>query len=163
MIEGSVDTRPSMDHMSTESFWPWYLQSGRKDGASVSRPRRLLNVLLTCGVLVGWYLWTERTNSFVTTTMKRVAVAHPLCAMGVVLAMLLMDFRGVALDFMAYRVYAVEHIQLRRHIFSSKRKLHVEYERIFGKDRYHRLPEIVAAISVATLSISGIALVFSSR
>jgi len=152
-----------MDQSDVVAFWPWYLQSARKDGAPVHPARRALSVLLTFGILVAWYFWTSRKDPFITNVMRQAAAEHPLCAMGVVLAFVLMAFRSTALDFLAYRVFATEHIQLRRYIFSSERRLHIEYERIFGKDAYHKLPGLLGAGSMAVFIISGLALVFSSR
>jgi hypothetical protein len=153
-----------MNQSDLATFWPWYLHSARKDGQPVHPARRLLNILITCGILVAWYAWTSHADPFVAITMRRVAIAHPVFATGIVLASVLMAFRGIALDFMAYRIYVAANVQVRRHIFSSERKLHLEYKRIFGKeDTYHRVPEVLGALSIAIFIISSFAMVFSSR
>jgi hypothetical protein len=102
-----------------------------------------------------------KARPFVPNTFRRLAVEHPLCAGGLVLAFILMNFRATTLDYMAYSVYRVEHVQLRRSIFSSERRLLREYEQLFGRDALYKMPELVGASSVLVMIISGFALVFS--
>jgi hypothetical protein len=144
-----------------EQFRSWYLRSARSDGASVSSSRRVLNILVSCVVLLAWYVWMAKAHPFVPNTFRKLAVEHPLCAGGLVLAFILMNFRATTLDYMAYSVYRVANVQLRRSIFSSERKLRQKYEELFGRDSFYKMPEFVGASSVLVMIVSGFALVFS--
>ena len=154
-----MDRKPHRTGGQRASFWSWYLLSAKSDGRPVSGLRRVLTLAIGWGVIVYWYLWMA--HPLVRTLFPKVVGEHPLCASGIVLAFVLMYFRGVILDYMSYNIYQVSRVQPRRGILNSGGKLQSEYEQMYGKDFLCRAPELVAAASVSMIAISGFALVFS--
>jgi hypothetical protein len=95
--------------------------------------------------------------------IRELFVAHPVCGIGMAVAFLTINFRGVALDYLAYRIYDREHGRVSRGVFTTGRKVLVEYERVSGTDKYYRFPELCGVLSVLMFAVSGFALVFAGK
>ena len=147
------------------TFWSWYCHSARTDGAPVSAPRRVLGFSFGIALLVGWYLWMNRTQPKVTDATMRMARLHPFCFLGMVLAFVLMSLSSTALEYLAYSVYRAQGIHFKWVLFFGigENKLRRKYEETFGKDKFLRAPTLIGGLSVLVFSVSGFALVFTSR
>jgi hypothetical protein len=154
-----------MSEANRMTFWSWYRRSARTDGALVSAPRRALGAALAIALLIGWYLWTSRTEPSATNVILRQARTHPFCFLGIVLAFALMGLRGVALKYLAYSVYLAQGVRLRWVLFFGvgEGELRRRYEETFGKDKFFRAPAFCQGLSLLIFAVSGLALVFTSR
>ncbi len=152
-----------MSDTTREAFWQWYVRSARRDGASVRVLRRIVNLLIVLSVLVAWWFWMMHSTPRMKVVVLGLAVQHPVCLSGIIAALLVMGFRTIALDYMAYSIYAVEGVPVRHGLFGNERGVRRNYELTFGRDVYYSAPEVCGALSVLLLAISGFALVFSSR
>ena len=147
------------------SFWSWYRHSGRTDGALVGAPRRAVGFSIAIALLICWFVWPSRTQPKIIGTISILARSHPFCFSGVVLAIVLMSFRGIALEYLAYSVYQAQGVHLKWVLFSAfgEGELLRRYEETFAKDKYFRVPAFCFGLSLSALASSGLALVFTSR
>ncbi len=152
-----------MSQSTREEFWSWYVRSARSDGASVSPFRRTLDIVIRLGLLVGWYVWMARSDQRIGRLLANLAVSHPLYIGGVVLAMVAMGFRGTSLDYMAYSIFAVEHVKFPRGIFGNETNVRAKYEQIFGRDSFRRVPELWGGLSLLLFFVSALSMVLSQR
>ncbi len=150
-----------------EGIWAWYLRSARRDGASVSYPRRSVGILTAVVVFAAvsaiWYVQVSKIQPNLSKVPGRLALEHPICAIGLVLAFVIMGSRSTFLDYLAFSIYAQEHVTVAKGMFGNENELLRRYEATFGKDLPYRLPDVSGGISVLLFAISGFALVFSSR
>ena len=79
------------------------------------------------------------------------------------LAFLTMGFRGVTLDYLAYRIYNREHVRVSRSVFTTGQKVLVEYKRVFGTDKYYRSPELCGVLSMLLFAAAAFAMVLLHR
>jgi len=74
-----------------------------------------------------------------------------------------MGGRNIALDYLAYRVYAQANLKVSRGVFTTGNKVVREYQRIFGTDKYSKAPEFISFLALLLFGMSGFALVFLSK
>ena len=154
-----------MSPLDRQTFWSWYRHGARTDGTLVSAPKRAFRVLIGIAVLIGWWLWTSRTQPKLTETTWRVVRTDPWFALGIVIAFALMSFRGIALEYLAYSVYHAQGIHLKWVLFFGigERELRRRYEESFGKDEFLRAPNVCGFLSMVLFAVSGLVMVFTSR
>jgi hypothetical protein len=138
------------------TFWSWYRHSGRTDGALVGAPRRAFGFSIGIALLICWFVWTSRTQPKVNGTISILARSHPFCFSGIVLAFVLMSFRGIALEYLAYSVYQAQGVHLKWTLFFGigESELRRRYEETFAKDKYLRAPACCFGLALAVLALA---------
>jgi len=145
-------------------FWPWFLKSARPDGVASHSWRRALSAFLTVTIFMGWaWWWTAKHDPLAVRAFGKLFFHHPVCGAGLVLAFFIMGGRNIALDYLAYRVYAQANLKVSRGVFTTGKRVLLEYQKVFGPDKYSKAPEFIGFLAVLIGVISGFALVFSSK
>jgi len=115
-------------------------------------------------LLISWFIWTSKAQPKVAGTILMLGRLHPICFLGIVLAFVLMSFRGTALLYLSYSVHHAQGVNLKWVLFFGigEGELRWRYRETFGKDKYLRAPDFCAGFALLVLATSVLTLVFTS-
>ncbi|HYG98279.1 MAG TPA: hypothetical protein VD837_04050 [Terriglobales bacterium] len=147
------------NQQAQESFWAWFFRSGRRDGAVVSLPRRILGIIATLAVVVllyaAWFALVATTIPNTSLFLDSVFIA------GIVMAFALLRLRYAVLDYLAFRLFQRENVQLLRGC--DEGQLRQRYEATFGRDTLYRAPELISVLGLVIFAVTGFVVVFLRR
>ncbi len=128
-----------------QSFWRWYLDSGKIDGSIQPRRRLLLaaeSILITA--LWFWLLvkWMPESKEFYVRVFS-----NPFT----IIAFVGMYLYTKSVEYLQYKLVSTGQQQLQRGLFAQNDgKIFAAYKLVFGKDLAYKLPLVLGLGSMAS-------------